>query len=369
MPFILAKSTIQNGVAWRIFTLAIVLFSINHTGAQDFTAMERRLGSAVAEGEITLHQAIKMLDALKATEAQSQHRSTHLRKAATESQANHRNMRNQHQAEEPETREHIPQDDPNHYHRNQSNNAPHDLEQLRRGIEDRLRRRGENLRNQFKENKIDQQEMEEQYQAAERELWRHFREAEMKHHANQNPARQRELQTRQPQRDRGDTPQDLERLRRGIEDRLQRRGENLRNQFNENKIDQQELEEQYQAAERELWQYLREAEMRRDAEAKPERKRETENRRSQRERDNPPNDFSESKSRTSDQSNQRNRRQSGVEQRIREIESAVKSGRLSREDVARALEATKRGNEPDNKNQNNKSKKPPRPTDAKRPRE
>ena len=73
-----------------------------------------------------------------------------------------------------------------------------ELEKLKAGIEQRLRRVGEELRKRVAAGEITQEQMEGEYEAAEERLWTHYRQAEMRgdrgkdeHVENQDALRQR----------------------------------------------------------------------------------------------------------------------------------------------------------------------------------
>ena len=106
----------------------------------------------------------------------------------------------------------------------------------------------------------------------------------------------------------------LEKLKAGIEQRLRHVGEELRKRVAAGEITQKQMEGEYEVAERKMWTYYRKAKMQGDR-GKDEH---VENQDALRER---------------------------YMYRIREIEEAMKSGEISPEEGARAIEETKRGME------------------------
>ena len=128
---IVSMNTIAKLPRWLsggVLALAMGLLPFGIAYGQDYDAVERRLGAAVADGEITLSQAQTMMRALRAT------------------------------------------------------SEDQELEKLKAGIKERLRHHGEELRKQLAAGEITKEEMEAKFKAKEREMWGHYREAEMKHH-------------------------------------------------------------------------------------------------------------------------------------------------------------------------------------------
>ncbi len=85
-----------------------------------------------------------------------------------------------------------------HHRRERKHVENEELEKLKAGIEQRLRRVGEELRKRVAAGEITQEQMEGEYEAAEERLWTHYREAEMRgdrgkdeHVENQDALRQR----------------------------------------------------------------------------------------------------------------------------------------------------------------------------------
>ena len=128
---IVSMNTIAKLPRWLsggVLALAMGLLPFGIAYGQDYDAVERRLGAAVADGEITLSQAQTMMRALRAT------------------------------------------------------SEDQELEKLKAGIEERLRHHGEELRKQLAAGEITKEEMEARFKAKRREMWGHYREAEMKRH-------------------------------------------------------------------------------------------------------------------------------------------------------------------------------------------
>tara|TARA_B100001013_G_scaffold9975_1_gene6040 strand:+ start:116 stop:670 length:555 start_codon:yes stop_codon:yes gene_type:complete len=128
---IVSMNTIAKLPRWLsggVLALAMGLLPFGIAYGQDYDAVERRLGAAVADGEITLSQAQTMMRALRAT------------------------------------------------------SEDQELEKLKAGIKERLRHHGEELRKQLAAGEITKEEMEAKFKAKEREMWGHYREAEMKRH-------------------------------------------------------------------------------------------------------------------------------------------------------------------------------------------
>ena len=128
---IVSMNTIAKLPRWLsggVLALAMGLLPFGIAYGQDYDAVERRLGAAVADGEITLSQAQTMMRALRATSEDKE------------------------------------------------------LEKLKAGIKERLRHHGEELRKQLAAGEITKEEMEAKFKAKEREMWGHYREAEMKRH-------------------------------------------------------------------------------------------------------------------------------------------------------------------------------------------
>jgi translation initiation factor 1 (eIF-1/SUI1) len=188
-----------NRLTAGVLALSIGLLPLGVAYAQDFEAVDNRLRQAVTEGELSDEQASIMIQTLRRT-------------AMNEDTG--------------------------------QRGKGYDLEEHKTGIEQRLHRLGENLRSQFAAGVITKEEMETKYQAAEKEMWERYREVEMQNNRSV------------PGKD-----HDLVELKTNIEQRLHSLSKNLRSQFAAGVITKEEMETKYQAAEKEMWERYREAEM------------------------------------------------------------------------------------------------------------
>lgn len=259
--------------------------------SQDFVAVERRLGTAVAEGEVTLAQAKAMMDALHATRKVGGHASLKMqleerlkvyaetlrkqvlagdiskeeaqekyevagrkmesryREVVTgeQSREGDEQMRSklevdEHSRSERRAREHHSDDDARDVDVN---------EQLRNAVEKRLRYHGENLRAKVAKGEISREEMETEYKAVQRRILGEARKAES----------HRKRDTKSPDAYSDRQNQELRELRRAVEARIRQNGERLRQQFAAGVISGEEMEEQYLAAEHKMWNHYRQAEL------------------------------------------------------------------------------------------------------------
>lgn len=299
-----------------MLALLIGLLPSGFAYGQDFDAVERRLGSAVAEGEITLSQAQVMLNALKAArkthtpqkannprnaspleelrtgiDQRLRHLRDDLRKKVVSKKITQKEMEQKYNAAERQMWDYYREAEMQNQHGESKTRKAHPLEEVRTAIEKRLRNLREELRKQVATKKITQKEMETRYEAAERKMWRQFRESEMEKH----PPERKQPKAQAPKN-----------LKQGDEKGLRQLGENLRQQVAAKKITQQEMEKRYKAAERQV--------------------------RARQQKDG--------------QSNQGNVSRDGSIQRVRKIEEAMKAGKISREEGVRAIEETKRGTKP-----------------------
>ena len=192
-------ATLPRWLSGGVLALAMGLLPFGIAYGQDYEAVERRLGAAVADGEITLSQAQTMMRALRAT------------------------------------------------------SEDQELEKLKAGIKERLRHHGEELRKQLAAREITKEEMEAKVKAKEHELRRYYRAAEMKRHRRE----QEHVEVQEHE------VQDLEQLKAGIEERLRHNSEKLRKQLAAGEITKEEMEAKFKAKEHELWRHYREAEMKR----------------------------------------------------------------------------------------------------------
>ena len=263
---IVSMNTIAKLPRWlsgSVLALAMGLLPFGIAYGQDYDAVERRLGAAVADGEITLFQAQTMMRALRATSEDREleqlsaglknrlrHHEEKLHKQLAAGEITKEEMEAKFKAKEREMWEHYRKAEMKRHDRQREHDGDRELEPLKAkaGIKDRLRHHEEKLRRQLAAGEITQEEMEAKFKAKEREMWGHYREAEMKRHR-----RQREHG--------GD--RELEQLKAGIEDRLRHHKEDLRKQLAAEEITQEEMEAKFKAKEREMWGHYRKAEMKR----------------------------------------------------------------------------------------------------------
>ena len=121
-----------------------------------------------------------------------------------------------------------------------------DLEDLKAGIEKRLRAMGAKLREQVAAGEMTDEEAREKYQAVEKRMWSRYRDAEEKRIKGRRGARA------------GD--RELEELKAGIEERLRAMGAKLREQVAAGEMTDEEAREKYQAMEKRVWSRYRDAE-------------------------------------------------------------------------------------------------------------
>lgn len=264
--------------------------------SQDFVAVERRLGNAVAEGEINLAQAEAMMDALRANreigsharlkmqleermkvygemlrkqvadgdiskkEAMERYESagrkieSHYRQVLTWGQSRERDehRHGEREANDDSRNERRPRD-------HQSDEEQWDVEvseQLRNAVEERLRYHGEDLRAKVATGDINREEMEREYKTVQRRILGEARKAEFERRRDKDS-------TDAPSERKND---ELRELHRGIEARIRQNGERLRQQFAAGKISRERMEEQYLEAERRMWNYYRQAELKMERE-------------------------------------------------------------------------------------------------------
>ncbi|MHC4809212.1 MAG: M56 family metallopeptidase [Planctomycetota bacterium] len=184
-----------------VVALSMGLLPLGVAYAQDFDAVGKRLRQAVAEGEPTGEHARAMMETLR-------------RSATNEDAGEH--------------------------------GKGHDLEELKAGIEQRLRRLGEGLRRQFAAGEITREEMETKYKAAERDMWSHYRAAEMQGHRGE----------RDHSKD-----HDLGELKASIEQRLKQLGAELPKAIAAGEISEEDAKAKYKAAKKQMWGRYRQAEM------------------------------------------------------------------------------------------------------------
>ena len=173
--------------------------------SQDFVALERRLGAAVAEGEIDLRQAQAMMDALRATSKRG------------------------------------------------------DQASLKMRLEERMKVYAEALRKQVAEGEISKDEAMEMYEAAGQKIEAHYREAVA---SGQSAERDGPLRIDHERaghsRDEGsahkhqsdEETRDLEvnqQLRKAVEQRLRYHGEILREKVAKGEISREDMEKEYKA--------------------------------------------------------------------------------------------------------------------------
>ncbi len=194
-----------------VLALAMGLLPLGVAYAQDFDAVERRLGAAVSDGEINLSQAQTMMRALRATsenhqleklksgiEQRLRHVGEELRKRVAAGEITQEQMEGEYEAAEGRMWKYFREAELKHHRRERKHVENEELEKLKAGIEQRLRRVGEELRKRVAAGEITQEQMEGEYEAAEERLWTHYREAEMRgdrgkdeHVENQDALRQR----------------------------------------------------------------------------------------------------------------------------------------------------------------------------------
>lgn len=289
-------------LAGGVLVLALGLPPQGVAWSQDFGAIERRLGAAVAEGEIDLTQAKAMLDALRSTSKRGDHANLKtrleermkvyaemLRKqvaageiskeeaiemyevAGQKIKAHYQETVAGAHSPEPDVRLRIDNERAGHSrdegskHKHQSDQEIRDVDvsqQLRKAVEQRLRHHGEILRDKVAKGEISREEMEKEYRATQRRIF--------------EEAKKTELQRRQGRESSAAYPagknDELQELRRGIETRIRQNGERLRQQFAAGEISQEEMEEQYRAGERKMLEYYRKAELKRQSERKEQRR-------------------------------------------------------------------------------------------------
>ena len=195
---IVSMNTIAKLPRWLsggVLALAMGLLPFGIAYGQDYDAVERRLGAAVADGEITLSQAQTMMRALQATSEDQEleklkagikerlrHHGEELRKQLAAGEITKEEMEAKFKAKEREMWGHYREAEMKRHRRKREHGEDRELEKLKAGIKERLRHHGEELRKQLAAGEITKEEMEAKFKAKEREMWGHYREAEMKRH-------------------------------------------------------------------------------------------------------------------------------------------------------------------------------------------
>ena len=121
-----------------------------------------------------------------------------------------------------------------------------ELEELKAGIQERLRSMGVQLREQVSAGEITDEEAGEKYEAMEKRLWTRYRAAEEK------------LMKGRKEADAGN--RELEELKAGIEERLRAMGAELREQVAAGEMTGDQAREKYEAMEKRMWSRYRAAE-------------------------------------------------------------------------------------------------------------
>ena len=120
-----------------------------------------------------------------------------------------------------------------------------DLEELRAGIEERLRAMGMDIRKQVAAGEMTPEDGRAKFEAAEKRMWSRYRQAEMN-------------------REKGDEARksgtDLEELKAGIEERLRAMGADLRKQVAAGELTEADAREKYEAMEKRMWSRYQAAE-------------------------------------------------------------------------------------------------------------
>ena len=285
-------------LAGGVLTLTVGLLPQGVLWSQDFVALERRLGAAVAEGEIDLRQAQAMMDALRATSKRGDQASLKMRleermkvyaealrkqvaegeiskdeaiemyeAAGQKIEAHYREAVASGQSAERDGPLRIDHERAGHSrdegsaHKHQSDEETRDLEvnqQLRKAVEQRLRYHGEILREKVAKGEISREDMEKEYKATQRRILEEAKNAELRRR------RGRESSATEP----ASKNDELKELRREIEARIRQNGERLRQQFAVGGISREEMEEQYLAGERKMLKYYRQAELKMSRERK-----------------------------------------------------------------------------------------------------
>ena len=285
-------------LAGGVLTLTVGLLPQGVLWSQDFVALERRLGAAVAEGEIDLRQAQAMMDALRATSKRGDQASLKMRleermkvyaealrkqvaegeiskdeaiemyeAAGQKIEAHYREAVASGQSAERDGPLRIDHERAGHSrdegsaHKHQSDEETRDLEvnqQLRKAVEQRLRYHGEILREKVAKGELSREDMEKEYKATQRRILEDAKNAELRRR------RGMESSAAEP----ASKNDELKELRREIEARIRQNGERLRQQFAVGGISREEMEEQYLAGERKMLKYYRQAELKMSRERK-----------------------------------------------------------------------------------------------------
>ncbi len=154
-----------------LLVLALGLLPFGIAYGQDYDAIERRLGVAVGEGEITLSQAQAIIRALRVTSEDQQLEKRGMPAAEAETSALiEGKTQNLLTLQEAETA--YPALDV-------STNEEQKIEALKAAIKEQLRTQKEDLRKQLAAGEITQEEMKAKVKAAERQTWENYRKFEL----------------------------------------------------------------------------------------------------------------------------------------------------------------------------------------------
>ncbi|MCH2100917.1 MAG: hypothetical protein MK209_03240 [Planctomycetes bacterium] len=192
-------------------SIALAVVPVGFAYGQDYGAIERRLGEAVANGEITLAQAEAMMNALNRP---------------------------------------LPSRHSGHGEKGVAGKAQKDPKVQ---IEERLAKYGRDLRAQIESGELTGEEARQKYRAAEENMQARLRKSE------EQPGRARKAEA---DHERSDDHSDgqLDQLRIGIERRLEELESDLRQQVGAGELDAEDAKAKYEAAEKAMWGRYRQAE-------------------------------------------------------------------------------------------------------------
>lgn len=169
-----------------ILAVFLTLLSAASAAAQDFEAIERRLGGAVEAGEISLHQAQVMLEALRISAEETREREMHERRFHEFERDIRRELEageiseDEAEARLMEMRERLEEEQHQHEHRMEMERREREFHEFERDIDAALRA-----------GKLTEQQAKEKLEAVHKEL---FGDHEDRHHGKEIEAVKRKIE-------------------------------------------------------------------------------------------------------------------------------------------------------------------------------